>query len=405
MGWSPFRKTGLTHRDDRSFEGLTLITPIGGHRVYLLSEGGFVVHYWEAPNFQPGYGYLLPGGSLLVRGQPMVESETGLAEPVGEADIILELDWDGNEVWRFEHESLHHDMCRLPNGNTLVLIWEILPDDLKNRLKGGLPRDTMDHVRADQDLFQFMLGGVGVGGRPRHMKPTQDGFFETVLVDAIWEVDPEGEPVKIWHAYDYLDPETDTLCPFEWPLEWTHANAVEALPDGRGLVSFRELSTVVIINWESGELDWKWGRNTISHQHNPTMTPEGNILIFDNGTHHPIQGRTRVIEVNPETNSLVWQYTPSPVFSFMCGHIGGCERLPNGNTLICEGESGRIFEVTPELEFCWEWVSPFVHDFKGVQNVQIFRAHRYSAHGPELEGKALNKSGCEEINREWKLIS
>jgi len=47
--------------------------------------------------------------------------------------ILSELDWVANEVWRWEHEAFHHDMCRLPNGNTLVLIWEVLPKELAIR--------------------------------------------------------------------------------------------------------------------------------------------------------------------------------------------------------------------------------------------------------------------------------
>ena len=72
----------------------------------------------------------------------------------------------------------------------------------------------------------------------------------------------------------------------------------------------------------------------ISHQHDPNETPDGTIIIFDNGAHHPIQGRSRVIEVDPATDKIVWQYSGDPVFSFRCLHIGGAQRLPNGNTMI-----------------------------------------------------------------------
>ena len=88
MGWSPFRKTGLTYKDSRSFGGYTLITPIGGDAVYLLGENGLVVHHWKVPDFQPGYGYLLPGGNLLVRGTPLIENGVGVGQPAGETDIF-----------------------------------------------------------------------------------------------------------------------------------------------------------------------------------------------------------------------------------------------------------------------------------------------------------------------------
>ncbi len=36
------------------------------------------------------------------------------------------------------------------------------------------------------------------------------------------------------------------------------------------------------------------------------------------------------------------------------------QRLPNGNTLICEGAPGRIFEVTSGKEMVWEYINPFM---------------------------------------------
>ena len=38
--------------------------------------------------------------------------------------------------------------------------------------------------------------------------------------------------------------------------------------------------------------------------------------------------------------------------------ISGRQRLPNGNTLICSGANGTLFEVTPEKEIVWKYVNP-----------------------------------------------
>lgn len=136
-------------------------------------------------------------------------------------------------------------MCRLPNGNTLVIIWEVLPTELAGRIKGRLDPKLLEQVTGDDDLMEFVLLGIGVGGRPR---------LEGILSDAVLEIDPNGEPVHIWHAYDHLDPEVDTVCPLCFPGEWSHANAVEATPDGGVLLSFRELSTVIKISWPDGKM-------------------------------------------------------------------------------------------------------------------------------------------------------
>ena len=38
--------------------------------------------------------------------------------------------------------------------------------------------------------------------------------------------------------------------------------------------------------------------------------------------------------------------------------MSGADRLPNGNTLICDGVHGMIFEVTPQKETVWIYVIP-----------------------------------------------
>ena len=395
MGWSLFRPTGLTHKNSKFSGGCTLITPIGGDSTYLIDQGGRIVHVWQMPAFQPGYGYLLPGGNLLVRGQPLDQTGSGIATAGGRADILVELDWDGNEVWRWEHSAFHHDMCRLPNGNTLVIVWEQMPGYLADRVRGFMDPEMTARLTGDEEHFRFIMKGLGVGGRPRDLS----GF----LGDAIMEINPQGEPVRVWHAWEHLDPESDIVCTKEFRHEWSHANSVEYGSTGDVLVSFRELSTVVRISWPEGKVLWKWGGGKISHQHDATFTSENRMMVFDNGPHHPIVPRSRVIEVDMTTDKIVWQYYPEHVFSLFSGHIAGAERLRNGNTLICEGQSGRVFEVTPECDVCWEWVSPFVLPFRGVKCSMLFRAHRYFQDGPELRGKRIDAKACDELNRKWGL--
>ena len=91
----------------------------------------------------------------------------------------------------------------------------------------------------------------------------------------------------------------------------------------------------------------------------------GNMLVFDNGAHHPIVPRSRVIEVDMNTGKIVWQYYPKHVFSLFSGHIAGADRLWNGNTLICEGQSGRVFEVSPGGTSAGNGSAPFYCRSKG----------------------------------------
>jgi hypothetical protein len=122
---------------------------------------------------------------------------------------------------------------------------------------------------------------------------------------------------------------------------------------------------------------------------------EGNILVYDNGGwagygapnpgaptgfNNALRDYSRVLEFNPSTLEIAWQDTPkeagfvipSTAFLFYSGYISGAQRLPNGNTLITEGASGRVFEVTREHEIVWEYINPY----RSARGNQIYRAYR-----------------------------
>ena len=286
---------------------------------------------------------------------------------------ILELDWDSNVVWEYRDPLLHHDFERLSNGNTLVLVWQSLPEELASKVSGGFSAGTTKGQ---------MLG------------------------DVVREVTPDCGMVNEWRSWEYLSLEEDTICPLEGRLEWTHQNCLNVTKDGDLLVSFRQTSTVGIVDRFSGEFSWKWGPGEISHQHNPTYLDNGNVLLFDNGPHRQGMSRSRVIEVDPSDNQVIWEYRGDPPISFFSYHISGAERLPNGNTLICEGAPGRIFEVTPRHDIVWEYINPFVassgeHGGGSVSNNgnAVFRAHRYSPDHPALQGKDLDPARYANLNR------
>jgi len=84
--------------------------------------------------------------------------------------------------------------------------------------------------------------------------------------------------------------------------------------------------------------------------------------------------------VDPRTSEIVWQYADQSPFEFFSPYISNAQRLANGNTLICEGVHGRIFEVTRDGEVVWEFVSPHFFDEPsgpGLNN-WVFRAFRYT---------------------------
>jgi len=315
----------------KAYKGLTLFTPTEGKGAWLIDMMGRLVNHWEIP-YQPGCdAKLLPNGNLLYAGRV---ADGPLADLDGAGGILLEVDWNGKVLWEYRDSYLHHTFDRMENGNTLVLKWVKVPNRVAARVRGGDPGTEKDGV---------MWG------------------------DAIQEVTPDGKVVWEWIAHEHLDPEETSRCLICPRDTWTHANAVSELPDENILVSFAKINTVAIIDKKTGNIKWQWGPGYIAHQCYSTMLDNGNILVFDANMH--VNGfalsASRVIEVTLETEQ-VWDYggggeggwdawwtrrRPQTFYST----LGNCQRLPNGNTLICEGITGRIFEVSPSLELVWEF--------------------------------------------------
>ena len=116
-----------------------------------------------------------------------------------------------------------------------------------------------------------------------------------------------------------------------------------------------------------GQVLWSYGPGDLDAPHHPTLTPEGTILIFDNGRR---RGWSRVLEIDPHSGEQTWEYRADGFFSEV---RGGAQRLPGGTTLITESERGRVFEVTREGEIVWEWWNPVLED--GARR-RVYRATR-----------------------------
>jgi hypothetical protein len=372
MGWSTHHPVGLIYcAPQHCYRGYTLVAQArGGHYANLIDMEGHICHRWHSPE-GIGYAYLLPDGHLLLRTHP--PKEAGGAEAMGgSSGAILELDWESNVVWAYRNPMLHHDFERLPNGNTLVLLWGRIPAELTSYVRGGF---------------------------------TADDDPEQMFGDLVQEISLDGSVVYQWLSWEHLSVEEDVICPLEGRREWTHGNSLKVTTSGDLLVSYRQTSMVGIVDRASGHFRWKWGPGEVSHQHHPTYLDNGRVLLFDNGAHRRGVCYSRVIEVDPQTNRIVWEYRGEPQISFFSYNISSAERLPNGNTLICEGAPGRIFEVTTNKEIVWEYINPlFLRNRIGRSDTfehdnAVFRAHRYGPDHPALQGKDLDPARYANLNR------
>ena len=314
---------GLRRWDrDRAFYGYTLFSSAFGNTQYLVDMNGRVVHEWPVVHSQ--WAELDSDGTLFW------DNYFG---------GIFESDVDGNVVWGW-HGRTHHDFHRYPDGSVLTLYQK-------------------DRWRPD----------IFAGG------PIQD--------DLLIKLDRDTRVHWEWWLSDHVA-ELCSLSGLGLPqlrADWAHTNTVTVLPDtpvgrsdgrfraGNYLLSHRQLDLVSVVDQDSGAIVWAWGLGVLDGQHQAQMTEEGHILLFDNGTR---RGWSSVREFDPrDPDQMVWEYTDGA--NFFSPFRAGQQRLPNGNTLICESDCGHLFEVTAAGEIVWDYYSPFF----GGQYINVYRATRY----------------------------
>ena len=342
---------GVTEYDPgRAWPGFTLITPLAGRSSYLIGMTGAVRHEWRLPG-PATTAQLLPGGRLLAA----VRTDPG-PNLVARGGHIVELDWYGKVLWEHVDHDQHHDFRRRDDGNTVYLAWELLTGAAAARVQGGRP--GTEHA----------AGGI--------------------YGDIVREVTPAGEIAWEWRAREHFPYERYPLRPTLSREEYAHPNCCFPLPDGNVMVSWRSLDLVAIIDRKTGGFAWERQDASWGGQHDCRMLANGNITLFANGTELVGIAQSRVVEFDPQSGETVWEYRGSPPPTFFSSHISGAHRLANGNTLICEGLHGRVFEVTGAGEIVWEFVSPFYNRNEfGASNNQIFRALRYDIDSAEIDGR------------------
>jgi hypothetical protein len=109
------------------------------------------------------------------------------------------------------------------------------------------------------------------------------------------------------------------------------------------------------VDLEEPRLTWAIAGLT-SRNHDPTFLENGNLLLFDNSGGE--DGHSRVLEIDPFTQQVVWSYDGNAANGFFSECCGTNHRLPNGNTLMTETGAGRAIEVTPGGEIVWEFLNP-----------------------------------------------
>jgi hypothetical protein len=367
---------GVTRYDpDRSFDGYTLFSPAYGYREYLVDMRGLLLHSW--PVTHSDVAELLPNGNLLTH---------------NDGRWLEEIRPDGSVKWRWEGDSsfdlgTHHDFCYVDDQFVHLsrIVEPVIEGVYDSRVKPDcMKTDVLLRVnRQGEVLWEFSFSDH---------------------IDRICEL--SGLPLPIPYAR-----RTKGGIERYGPADWAHTNTVEVLPPnsigekdprfraGNVMVSFRALDVIAIVDPEENAVVWCYGLGTLDGQHQPTMLENGNILLFDNGTY---RGHSIVRELNPQTGRIVWEYSDEE--GFFSPFRSGVQRLPNGNTLICECDAGRLFEVTPGKEIVWEYFSPFVGQGYEHLGKRMHRATRYPPSYAEPLLKSRKDRVIGEVDHEGRRL-
>lgn len=428
---------GLTTCSSTASEGYVLFAPLRSSTTYLIDKSGREVHTWES-DYLPGQSaYLLEDGSLL---RTAMENNSTFKAGAA-AGRVQRFDWDGNLIWNWQYSSStylsHHDVHYMPNGNILVLAWEV---------------KSKEEAIAAGRSSSLLKDGVLWGEHILEVKPDGETGGEIV-----WE----------WHAWDHLIQDLDSsknnygaVADFPGKIDvnfigeagentsgadWMHLNAIDYNEElDQIAISSRFMSEVYVIDHSTtteeaagstggtygkgGDFLYRYGNPQVYRagdsddqvffgQHNVQwieggLPGEDNLLVFNNGlgrsdgTYSSVDEWTPVMEESGTyalstsgsygPDGLEWQYVAATKTSFYADRVSGAQRLANGNTFVAEGPSGTIFEVTDAGELVWEYINPVTGSTTMTQGASVqsdsntvFRAPHYAPDFAGLAGRDL----------------
>jgi Arylsulfotransferase (ASST) len=233
---------------------------------------------------------------------------------------------------------------------------------------------------------------------------TPDQFYSLIHVDCP-ALDADSDQIA---QYDSTTQEvvwTWTLCDHYTPpaaiVDWSHMNAVSLFPDSPFLLgSSRNQNALFKLDRSTGDLIWVMGQagevddpfngdfeiaeaDRFYHQHDATVLPNGNILLFDNGR-TDVREFSRGLELaytfdasgKKSEAHVVWEYRHAP--DIFAPIWGGAQRFDNGNTLLCfgrrdPGTQTTIVEASADSKSLWEVTLP---EFWGSYRAQRISEQR-----------------------------
>jgi len=118
----------------QQWNGLTLYSNSGSTLGYLIDTNSTVVKTWTFTGGNTGYStHMTPGGDIY----RSVANTGNVLTGGGMTGKIQKYNYSGTLLWDYTYSSstycLHHDHCPLPNGNILVICYEVkTPTEVSN---------------------------------------------------------------------------------------------------------------------------------------------------------------------------------------------------------------------------------------------------------------------------------
>ncbi len=298
---------------------------VSGHALeaVLMAMDGRILHRWRLSFAEAFPGRIPTGDSGFFRRARLLADGRLLA--LVQSTGLIELDADSNVLWRYD-APLYNDIWVDPDEQRILVT-----------AKNAVSRPDL---RAGGPILEDSLVTLDASGREIARASLLGAFERSQERDRMF---PLGPTPDIFH--------TNAIQVLGGP------GAAAAGPFARGnlLVSFREISTVVTLDPQAREVLWAQ-RGPWRNQHEPSLEPDGKLLLFDN--RGGPDGSSRVLVVDPGTGAIVSQWNGFPGHVLRSEQAGVVHRLSNGDLLVVETERGNAWELDSQGQVVWEFASP-----------------------------------------------
>jgi len=379
---------GVTKYDrKKAFPGYNLFTDDARY-AYLMDMAGNIVYRWQFPLSIQGkweYAELLDDGSIVA---------------ICVAKCVAKIDRNSNIIW-VKNISANHDIAILPDGGYLIPVAEpevgyrshLVKFDAVTRFSGDgeilekwstrkqLPtlKKLHDPLPVDLEVYRLSTALRELYLFTKKIYTFTHAFRKNIIVRVVQDHQQNNyapivkKPVFSVRIVAKIRNKIEKIIGLNFSHDYYHLNTIEVLPktalgmrdarfqQGNHLICLRNANLILILDKDTKKVVWHWGPRMLDWPHMPTLLENGNILIYDNGAN---RSYSRIVELNPISKSIEWEYKARPPQQFYSQWRGSNQRLPNGNTLICESENGRAFEVTKDKEIVWEFYNPEIKEGK-----------------------------------------